>query len=363
MVNNDKFYTEYIIPPGHTLLEILDDRNMSQKELAIRTSLTPKHINNIIKGTASITPDTALKFETVLETPASFWLNLESDFQENKARIKAREKIDSEKNIIKEIPYNDMVKNGWLEAANNIIDKVLNLRMYFKVSSLETLSLTHEVAFRKSKSFSANDYSLITWLTESERRAESVTTEDYDRNLLMNVIPEIRKLTLLPFKASYPKLTKICSSVGIALVITPPINKAHINGATKWLSNNKVMIALSLRGGYEDIFWFTFFHELGHVLQEKKNSYFIDSDNEGNELDIIEKEADDFAINNLVPKEEFNSIVKSQEYKDLGKLRLFSERNKIDLGIIVGRLMKEEHVDFSDMKFLKFRRKLPKINY
>ena len=36
---------DFLIPPGDSLQEILDAKNISQKELAIRTGLTTKHIN------------------------------------------------------------------------------------------------------------------------------------------------------------------------------------------------------------------------------------------------------------------------------------------------------------------------------
>ena len=39
-----------IIHPGETLKEMLDDRDMSQRELAIRTGVKEPHISNIVRG-------------------------------------------------------------------------------------------------------------------------------------------------------------------------------------------------------------------------------------------------------------------------------------------------------------------------
>ncbi len=39
---------EFIIHPGETLKEILEDRQMSQKELAIRTDVTEPHVSSIV---------------------------------------------------------------------------------------------------------------------------------------------------------------------------------------------------------------------------------------------------------------------------------------------------------------------------
>jgi len=51
-----------------------------------------KMINEIIKGKASITPDTALELERILRIPASFWLNLERKYREVLARTKDNER-------------------------------------------------------------------------------------------------------------------------------------------------------------------------------------------------------------------------------------------------------------------------------
>ncbi|MEC2077982.1 HigA family addiction module antitoxin [Metabacillus fastidiosus] len=360
MENNEKFYTSFIIPPGETLQEVLDDRNMSQKELALRTKLTPKHINNIIKGHAPISPDTAIKLENVLEIPASFWINLESDYQENLARIKSLEDLDKEREIADKIPYSQLEKKGWIESTKDFKDKIINLRKFFRVASLESITLSHQFAFRKSNYHQAEDYALISWLNESERKAISIDCGPYNRRKLTSIVPEIRQLTRLPMKASLSKLINYCSSVGIALVITPTIDKTHINGATKWISSDKAMIAMSPRGGYEDIFWFTFFHELGHVLQEQKTVYFIDLEEAEN--DKLEQEADKYAINQLISTELYNEFISKENYKDIAVIRNFAESIDIDMGIVIGRLMKDNYLEYSDYNFSQFRKKIPEIN-
>jgi len=358
MVNNEKFFSSFIIPPGETLQEVLDDRNMSQKDLAFRTGLTPKHINNIIKGNSSISPDTAVKFESVLDTPASFWINLESDFQENISRIKSLENIDKEKEVAQKFPYTLLEKKGWIEKTKDLTERVINLRKYFRVASLEVIAISQDVNFRKSEFFQAEDYSVISWLNESERRSERINTEPFNKKELILIVPEMRKLTTVPLKASLPKLVQYCSSVGIALVVTPSIDKTHLNGATKWLSKDKVMVAISPRGGYEDIFWFTFFHELGHVLQEKKNSYFIDVDVEQAEPTQLEKEADQYAIETLMSTKEYTKFTKI-DFTNLAEIRKMAETLKIDMGIIIGRLMKDGYLNYGDKKYQQFRKKLP----
>ena len=82
-----RYEPDYAVPPGETLAEVLEDRGMSQAELARRTGMSAKHINSILKGSASITPDTALKLERVLNIPARIWNALEANYQGHLSRL------------------------------------------------------------------------------------------------------------------------------------------------------------------------------------------------------------------------------------------------------------------------------------
>lgn len=86
--NKNRFIPDYAVPPGETLLETIEAIGMSQAELAELSSQQKKTINEIIKGKAAITPETALLFERVLGIPAGFWNNLERNYQETVARIR-----------------------------------------------------------------------------------------------------------------------------------------------------------------------------------------------------------------------------------------------------------------------------------
>ena len=84
----NRYRPSRVSPPGETLAELLGDRCITQVELAGRTGLHAKTINEIIKGKAPITPDTALRLETVLKLPAEFWLTREQQYQEYLARAR-----------------------------------------------------------------------------------------------------------------------------------------------------------------------------------------------------------------------------------------------------------------------------------
>jgi HTH-type transcriptional regulator / antitoxin HigA len=86
-------YPDIAIPPGEYLDEEIQARGITQKELAKRMGRPLNAINEIINGKKTITADTALQIEEVIpETPAQFWLNLETDYQLTKAIINKRAK-------------------------------------------------------------------------------------------------------------------------------------------------------------------------------------------------------------------------------------------------------------------------------
>ena len=88
MVTKTKAYPNIAIPPGEFLLEEIETRCLTQKELASRMGRPLNAINEIINGKKGITAETALQLEEVMpEIPARFWLNLETDFQLTKAII------------------------------------------------------------------------------------------------------------------------------------------------------------------------------------------------------------------------------------------------------------------------------------
>jgi len=96
----DCFQPEVAIAPGETLRETIEYINMTQIELSTRTGLAPKTINEIIKGKSSITAETALKLERCLGVSAKFWINLESNYVETKARIKSEQELKLEENYL-----------------------------------------------------------------------------------------------------------------------------------------------------------------------------------------------------------------------------------------------------------------------
>src|ERR1035438_10206680 len=100
----NQYVPDVVSPPGETLLELLESRRMSQAELADRTGRPKKTINEIVRGKAAITAETALQFERVLGIPASFWMAREQNYREALARCEELSTLESQSEWLETVP-------------------------------------------------------------------------------------------------------------------------------------------------------------------------------------------------------------------------------------------------------------------
>ena len=91
MATRTDAYPDVAIPPREYLAEEIGVRGISQIELARRMGRPVNAINEIVNGKKAITAATALQLESAMpESPARFWLTLETDYQLTKALISRR---------------------------------------------------------------------------------------------------------------------------------------------------------------------------------------------------------------------------------------------------------------------------------
>lgn len=354
MSEKTKYRSPIAIPPGESLAEILTDQGMTQADLAKRTNLTPKHINEVIAGKAAISPDMALRLETVLGIPASFWNNLEANFQEAQARLNDAVAIEEETSLLAEYNYREMAKYGWVPPVRQNGEKVIELRKYFGVSSLHLVPDLQPAAFRKARFRAASPFALAAWLRQGEREAARIETKPFDRAKLKQKIPDFRKICAKGQHPQQSPLSDWLAECGVAVAYVPQLAKTYATGATRWLTPDKVMIEMSFRGKWADIFWFSFFHELGHVLlQHSKKETFIglEAKYRGDSSEE-EQQADRFSRNELIPDRVFGEFQKRANFA-MDSIRQFAAQIGIHPGVVVGRLEHEGDLAHGQMNSLR----------
>lgn len=336
------------VPPGATIKEQITDRGMTQKELAARMCMTEKHVSKLINGEVQLTHDVANRLESVLGIPAEFWNRLESIYREKIWKVKEENAMDEDKNIAKRFPYREMVKNGWIKETRDKTAIVLLLRKFFEVARLSALEnpLVNKIACRRLGQTEKADYALLAWTQQAKIEARKTDTQLLDIKRLNELLPIIRSMTLLSPSQFCPRLKLMLAECGIALVLLPHIGGSFLHGAT-FLDGKKIVIGLTIRGKDADKFWFSFFHEIGHVI----NGHIF---NDKGIVEEEEKEADLFARDELISPQEFESFKTKNDFS-VSSIIEFSQSVGIAGGIVVGRLQKENCIPYNLCNELKIK--------
>ncbi len=276
--------------PGETLSEVLSSRNMTQAELALRTGRPLKTINEIIKGKASITPDTALQFERVLGISATFWMNRESQYRESQARQAEQKFLQQHFEWLDMLPIKEMAELGWISHINNPIDQLQELLGYFGLASPEHWLKYWSVSIpniENSTSFQLAPGSTTAWLRKGEIEAQKLQCNDFQANTLSTLLPYIRSLIGKPLDAYYGDLVNKLAEAGIAFCVVQNLPEQEIIKITRWLSPTKALLQLNTKYSKEKDFWFAFYQGLGHILLHGKREVFL---HENEEEDLPKEE-------------------------------------------------------------------------
>lgn len=337
-----KYISPIAIPPGVTIKELADQAGITQVELASRMDISTKHLSKLINGEVELTREIARILEVIFGLDVSFWMNLENSYRERLFELIPQEISDEEKEISKLIPYNELSKMSFVPVCRKSEEKVLNLRKFFGVVRLTQISKIN-VAYRKANIVKENPYALSAWIRIAEIQAQSIQTEKVNKKELINLIPEFRKMTLQDPKVFFSKLKEMCASVGIALVVANHISGTGVNGVTFLNSKkNKIIMQLSVRRKSADTFWFTFFHEISHIISSTvEELMYIDCNEE------TEQKMDKMARNFLINDEEYYKFVDSGNWRTWTGILQFSQSQEIHPCILLGRLKFDKYIPYT----------------
>jgi addiction module HigA family antidote len=350
--------TEYtpdsVSPPGETLLEILEDRGMTQAEFAERTGRPRKTINEIVKGKAAITSETALQFEHVLGISAVFWSNRERRYREHLSRLEERERLSRQVEWLEMFPVGEMGDEGWIERRDTDVDKVRELLGFFGIASPDRwgeASASTSAALRCSKACKSDSGALAAWLRKGELIAQGVDTGAFDRDGFRQCLSDSRALTREHPKVFVPRLKSMCAEAGVVVVFLKQLSKSRVSGTARWLTPSRALIQLSLRYKANDQLWFSFFHEAGHLLLHGKRAFFLDlhdARTKGKE----EEEANAFAADILTPRSAYRALLREVPLTKKAIVDFASDIG-VSPDIVLGRLQHDHHVPFNRFNDLK----------
>jgi HTH-type transcriptional regulator / antitoxin HigA len=185
--------TDYAVSPGETLQELLEERGMSQRDLARRTGLSPKHVNKLLHGLVPLSADVAVRLERVMGTPARIWNRLEANYRSDLERIRSKRDLAADVMWVLDFPVSELVKRDILPAEpSDKVSRLEQLLAFFGVASVDTWDDVYAdlaCAFRTSKACEAKPKALASWLRLGELAAQDFYCEPYDRKRLEAALP------------------------------------------------------------------------------------------------------------------------------------------------------------------------------
>lgn len=337
--------------PGDVLQEKLNASGMSRKELAIRTGATEKHICTVIKGDRGISAAFARKLGYVFED-STYWMELQSKYDAEQLQIREENEITQEEiQILK--PLHDImayfIDRGYMHNDCGDPSKVMQMRDFLRISDLTMIpKITYNAAYRAqlTSNIKVDPYVLFAWQRLCEKETDGIeVNKAVDKEILRSNIPHIKSLMFGNINAGIQKLQEIFAECGIAFQVVKNFRGAPVQGFIKETAEGRLILCLTIRGKRADRFWFTLFHEIAHILNGDYKIRFVDFDSVQGKAEEL---ADSFARDELIPPEQYRRFISSKDCTSWESIESFARCVGVKSFIVLGRLQKDEYLDWSD---------------
>lgn len=356
-MSESDFHPNWASPPGETIRKLQLKSDLSTPELASKLGLTVNETTSMIAGVTAMSPIVAAQLSMVFGGTAEYWNKREEQFRTDVSRLPIGHRYD--KSWLRSIAYQELAKLGWVGQKRSDDEQAEEALRFFGVRNSDQWRLKYSPsllgsAFRASPAFETRYESVAAWLRQGERVASSIDCAEWNPGAFREKLLEVRRLTKNKHPAQFVQtLRRICADCGVALVIarTPP--GCHASGATQFLTQKKALLMLSFRYKTDDHFWFSFFHEAGHLLLHPIDDLFID-ESFTNEVESAEEtEANQFAQDLLIPREQQSEMLSLKARRD--DVLRFAIRSGIAPGIVVGQLQNSGVFGRQQLNWLKRR--------
>lgn len=266
-------------------------------------------------------------------------------------------KISAPRYDLKKYPFKEMFNEGYFNFFNGTLQEAKEA----KEELLDRLfsvfqGLTFEKAMpRSSAAEKMDEFALEAWQARALVLAEEQELPPYVPNSLND--DDMKYLVKLSAFEEGPDLAKkFLQKRGVAFVVLKNLPHTYLDGACFKSPSERPIVGLTLRHDRLDNFWFTLFHELGHLnlhLNKNNFAFFDDTESQHSRVhDSHESEANDFASSHLIPNDLWrqwrraNSGIVSKE-----EIRIFADRLGISPAIVAGRLRWEagDYLKYSAM--------------
>ena len=345
------FAPDWTSPPGDTITDILDQRHMSPGDLAQRIGMTSDFVDSLIRGGTPITIALARRLEEVLGSTRGFWMSRDFHYRETLARIGQADEW------LRQMPVSDLVRLGWLNQAFHRADQVAECLRFFGVSSVPAWQEKYDtvletVRFRTSPTFASSPTAAVAWLRRGEIEGQRIRCGPWNPSAFRRSLEKVKELTRVKRPDVFlPRLQSISAAHGVAVAVVRAPTGCRASGATRFLSEDRALLLLSFRHRTDDHFWFSFFHEAGHLLLHGTENWELEDPDPGQ--GDREAEANHFAEAILIPSElRPHLLALRASTRDVIR---FARRAGVSPGLVVGQLQHHRRIAHSQLNGLKRR--------
>lgn len=350
---------DLIIHPGETIADVLEDRGITQAELASRTDVSSAYVSSVIAGKKGISAKFAMGLEYALGVPKSFWLNLQANYEAELLEINEEQTITEEERSVRE-DLRDIVKylrqRGRMPVREKKDDSILSLRKVLQISNIANLKeMVPAGAFRMAANTAVNLNVLGAWIRLCQLAGNDKTIlTKFDKKYTNDLINEIKSIMCQKDANIQRDLKHVMEKYGIDFSVVRNFRGAPVQGYISQKSDGVYQMVLTIRGAFADIFWFSLFHEIGHIVNGDigKNFKFLD---DGSDCDK-ELAADLFASNMLLSSEGYKLFIQKRDFS-IEAIRKYAESQNVMPYIVIGRLQKEGYLDYRMYSNYKLRYK------
>jgi Zn-dependent peptidase ImmA (M78 family)/plasmid maintenance system antidote protein VapI len=351
------FQPDWFSKPGDTLCALMVRRKLSPATLAERMGRDVALVHGLLAGAVDIDTRIAVLLANSIGGSPSFWKTRQTQFDKSLDRAARALPADRVRSWLRTLPLKEMAKAGWIAASQEPGDDVKSSLSYFDVTDPDEwreryAAFENVFSFRSSPSFESKVGALSAWLRQGEIHAAVIPCAAWDADLFRARLVDVRVLTKAKSPAYFiPKLRAICAEAGVAVVFVRVPSGCRASGATRFLADAKAMIILSFRYMSDDHFWFTFFHEAGHLLLHSNKSTFVD----GESADQTDKEleANTFSASVLIPRSRQDALMDLRP-RSLDVIR-FALSIGVSPGIVVGQMQHLGVISLRQLNRLKRR--------
>jgi addiction module HigA family antidote len=295
-MNEKKIELWHVPSPGMELAEKLEEMGLDANDLAARMGYTPKAVNDILQANCRITPESAISLEMVTDIPAIYWLRRQMSYDEFVSRERIKASLSDQSLWKKSFPSEINVRE-WVRYDKGDEKSLIPLLKFFAVASPQAWDGYYKkaqlkVAFRISLAEVKDPYATSAWIRRGEILSDRDPMEKLGqipvRKKLKAALPEIiafaaanktlpkraKKITYTTPEADVVDdcmtgLQELCRKIGIRVLFVQNFKSAPIHGMYRWYKDVP-LIQLHDRFEKRAAMWFTFFHELAHVLYHGK---------------------------------------------------------------------------------------------